>query len=173
MTLELLAAVVAAVAMAGIGLGLRRMSGGRLPRWFVPVAAGAGLLGFTFWNEYSWYGRVSAKLPPEISVVWFSREGQPLRPWTFVVPLTTRFVALDRREIAVHPERPGLRIATLYSFARWQPVGNGLVAVDCDGQRIAMLVQGAAISDRGELSGADWTQPAPDDRTVQAVCEDG
>jgi hypothetical protein len=173
MTLELLAALVAAVAMAGIGLGLRRMSGGRLPRWFVPVAAGAGLLGFTLWNEYSWFGRVSAALPPQMQVVWQDRAGQPLRPWTYILPLTTRFVALDRAATATNPAQPDVRMATLHSFARWQPVQTALVAVNCPRNEVALIVEGATLADDGTLTGAAWTPPLPEDATAAVACERG
>jgi hypothetical protein len=173
MTLELVAAIIAAVGMAGIALGLRRLTGGRLPKWSVPLAAGLGLLGFTFWNEYSWYVRVSAQLPAEMAVVWQARDGQILRPWTYAVPLTTRFVALDRREIALNRDLPDLRMATLYSFARWQPMQSALVAVDCAKRQLALMVEGAVISPQGQLTGAVWTAPAADDATVTTVCAAG
>jgi hypothetical protein len=173
MTLELVAALVAAVGMAGVALALRRMTGERLPKWSVPAAAALGLLGFTLWSEYSWFSRVSAQLPAEAAVVWQARDGQILRPWTYAVPLTSRFVALDRREVALNPDLPDLRMATLYSFARWQPTQSALVAVDCGTGQLALMVEGAKIAPDGQLTGAAWTPPAAGDATVTTVCAAG
>jgi hypothetical protein len=80
MALELVAAIVAGVALSGIAMILRRLSGGRLPKWIVSVAAGAGLIGFTIWSEYDWFSSVSAELPEGVPVVWSEAQPMPLRP---------------------------------------------------------------------------------------------
>ncbi|WP_284165008.1 hypothetical protein [Frigidibacter sp. SD6-1] len=170
MALELIAALAAAFALAGIAMLARRLSGGRMPRWIVPAAAGIGLIGFTIWSEYDWYHRATADLPEGVTVVWQDRGAMPLRPWTYLFPLTTHFVALDRREMAAHPVRPELRMAQVYDFGRWRPVQAALMVFDCAGGRHALLTAGAEVTAEGTLSGADWTVPAADDPVLKAAC---
>ncbi len=173
MALELIAAIIAAAALAGIAHLARRLSGWRLPRWLVPVAAGLGLIGFSVWNEYDWFGRVAAQLPEGVTVVWSQTEPNPMRPWTYLVPMTTRFVALDGRDISTHPANPALRLVRVYNFARWRPVTDGMMVVDCATARQVMLTEGVTIDDTGKLTGADWVTAGPDDAFQQAACREG
>ena len=68
MFLELIATVFAGLAVAGVVMLVNRMTGGKLPRWFVPVAAGLGMIGTTISNEYSWYDRTVATLPEGLEI---------------------------------------------------------------------------------------------------------
>jgi hypothetical protein len=171
MALELLAAIVAAIAMAGVAHLARRLSGGRLPRWTVPGAAAVGLIGFTVWNEYDWFGRVSAELPPGVPVVWSETGADGLRPWTHLVPLTTRFIALDTRNMARHPGNPDLRLAHVYEFARWSPQRDTMIVFDCAGDRRITLTDKVTIDDQGVLSGADWAVAGTEDALQKQACE--
>ena len=47
MVFELIATIVAGFAGAGVALLLNKIFGGRLPRWIMPVAAGAAMLATT------------------------------------------------------------------------------------------------------------------------------
>ena len=121
MALELIAALITAATLGLLAWALRRWFPG-LPKWLVPVAAGLGLIGFTVWSEYDWYDRVSSSLPAEVEVVAVQEEAMPLRPWTYAKPIRMRFAALDHRKTMTHPQAASLRLVTIYSFARWQPV---------------------------------------------------
>lgn len=170
MAIELIAAIVAAIALAGLAHLARRLSGGRLPRWLVPFAGGLGLIGFTIWSEYDWFGRVSAELPQGVVVAWTDSSGSPLRPWTYLVPMTGRFVAIDTREMARHPANADLRMAHIYSFARWKPTEDAMMVFDCAAGRQIMLTDKITITDEGTLSGADWVVAGPEDGFQQAAC---
>jgi hypothetical protein len=170
MALELIAAIVCAFALAGIALLARKLSGNRLPKWLVSVAAGVGLIGFTIWSEYDWFSRVSGELPEGVEVVWHAEQAMPLRPWTYLAPITTKFVAMDRRAMAQHPNNADLRMARLYNFARWQPVVDGLMIFDCAGGRQVMVQDGVEITPDGQLNGAEWATPAADDAFQNAAC---
>lgn len=173
MALELIAAVAASFVLAGIALMLRKLSGNRLPKWFVSVSAAVGLIGFTIWSEYDWFSRVSAELPENVKVVWHAEEGMPLRPWTYVLPITTRFVAIDVKTVAVHPANADLRMARMYSFARWQPVRDGLTVIDCAQNRHVFVAEGIEITDQGELKGGEWTLGAESEGFAKAACSAG
>ena len=170
MALELIAAIVAAIALGGMAYALRRLTGERLPKWFVTVSAAVGLIGFTLWSEYDWFNRVSAELPEGMQVVWTGTEAMPLRPWTFVVPLTSSFVAMDVGRIAEHPKAGNLRIARLFNFARWKPVRDTLMVFDCAAGRQVLVTSGVEIDDAGVLSGAEWVTAGEDDGYQQAAC---
>lgn len=172
MALELIAALIAAAALGLLAWALRRRYRG-LPKWSVPLAAALGLIGFTVWSEYNWFARVSAELPPELEVVAVEAEAMPLRPWTYLVPIKMRFVALDHRKTLAHPQAEGMRLVTLYSFARWKPVTDGLMAVDCTGGRQALVTEGVTITDQGDLVGGDWLVAPAGDPLQAAACEKG
>lgn len=97
---HLIAAVFAALAAAGIGLALRKLSNDRLPKWIVPVLAGLGMLGYQIHVEYSWFDHKKAQLPASTEVVDSATGTEIWRPWTFVFPMTTRFSVLDRESLA-------------------------------------------------------------------------
>lgn len=170
MGLELLAAIVAAVGVAGFAMILRKITGKLLPKWIVPASAGLGLIGFSIWNEYNWFPRVSGELPEGVEVVWQDVEPQLLRPWTYVAPLTVRFLALDTRSLARHPGNDALVMVEMYAFARWRGVEPGLVVVDCANDRSVRLTAEMKIDDAGVLSGGEWVPLAADDATGKRAC---
>jgi hypothetical protein len=170
MGLELLAAIITATAFWGIAHLAWRLSGRRLPRWLMPAAAALGLIGYTVWSEYSWFGRVSSELPPGVEVAWSETAANGLRPWTFLFPLTTRFVALDTREMAAHPANAALRLAPVYDIARWTPPRDGMMVFDCAAGRQVLLTDQVTIDDQGMLSGADWVVPGPEDGFQTLAC---
>ncbi len=172
MAIDLIAALFVA-AVVGMLVWLARRWLPALPRWLVPASAGLALIGYTVWSEYDWYPRMSRQLPPEIEVVATLEEASPFRPWSFLAPATTSFVALDHRKTLSHPQKADLRMVTLYSFARTGGMTEGLMAVDCAGARQALIVEGAQITDAGELTGAEWRPAVTEDRLQQAACKEG
>lgn len=163
MFLVLVAVVFAGLAGAGTAMILARLTGGRLPRWTAPAAAGAAMLTATIASEYAWYPRVSGALPPGVVVAHAVEARAPWRPWTYLRPHVERFVAIDAGAIRRNAEEPGLRMVDLYLYGRWAPVRAVQVAVDCAGGRRA---------DPGE--GADgpraWRAVGPDDPILRAAC---
>jgi hypothetical protein len=172
MALELIAALIAAATLGLMAWALRRLVPG-LPKWLVPVAAGLGLIGFTIWSEYNWFSRVSAELPAGFAVAGAEATTSPLRPWTFLFPLITRFQAIDTGQIAQHPARADLVMAPVFAFVRWQNPQSALVVFDCAGNRRVPVVEGMQIDASGQLSGADWVVLDGKDELQQAACREG
>ncbi|WP_225029714.1 hypothetical protein [Xinfangfangia pollutisoli] len=172
MALELVGALIAAAALGLFAWALRRWFPG-LPKWLVPVAAGLGLIGTTVVLEYGWYARVSAQLPPGYQVVHVENQSMPLRPWTYLWPIHMGFVALDASKTMTHPQVPTLRMVTLYSFARWKPVEQALMAVDCAASRRVLVTAGVEITAEGQLRGGEWQVVEPDDTLQEAACREG
>lgn len=172
MALELIGALVAAAAFGLFVWALRRRFAS-LPKWSVPVAAASGLIFTTLWLEYTWFSRVSGELPAGIEVVKVEEEAMPLRPWTYLKPITMRFWALDQRKKMIHPQVGTLRIVPLLKFARWRPVEDGLMAVDCAGNRRVPVIEGVEITEDGTLKGAEWEIASDGDKLQEAACREG
>ncbi len=114
---HLIAALVAAVAGAGIALLLRSLSRKRLPKWLIPAFAGLGMLAYTIHYEYTWFDTKQARLPAG-SVVVASEVGEMLwRPWTMLFPMPLGYTVLDTANAQVEETSQG-RVArfVLYRF---------------------------------------------------------
>lgn len=170
MAIELIAAIVAAFGLGGIALLLRKLSGGRIPKWVVPASAGLGMAAYAIWSEYDWYGRNAASLPEGVVVVQTEATPSPLRPWTFAFPFVSKFAAVDTRAIAAHPTAPDLQMARIYFFGRWLAVRDGIMVFDCAQGRQVLVTEGMEIDAQGVLTGAEWVTPAADDGFQRAVC---
>ena len=149
---------------------VRRVSGRALPAWTVSAAAALGLIGTTVYLEYNWFDRVSAELPEGMTVVWQSQEVSALRPWTMAAPMTTRFIAMNTRDIAAHPNNANLRMAQLFNFVRWQPMDNTLMVFDCAAGRQVLVTEGISITEDGQLQGTDWVTAAENDQFQATAC---
>ncbi|MFC3616658.1 hypothetical protein ACFORG_23195 [Lutimaribacter marinistellae] len=171
MFLELIGTVFAGIAVAGLVMLLGKVTGGRLPRWMTPVAAGLAMIAVTISSEYSWFSRTTAALPEGLVVAQTVEKRAFYQPWTYVTPYVNRFVAADIATMQSHPERPDQKIAQLYFFGRWAAVEKLPVAFDCAENRRAMLGDGVEFDAAGELVDADWVVAPPGDPLVQTVCE--
>lgn len=171
MFIELIATVFAGIACAGIVMLLNIMTGRRLPKWLMPVAAGAGMLGMTVSNEYTWFGRTVERLPEGVDVAMTVDEQSWLRPWTQIWPYTKRFVAVDVGTVRRNDSLPDQRLADLYFFGRWSPVNQAPMLFDCAEDRSALLIDGADFAADGSVADADWQAMTADDPILQKVCE--
>lgn len=173
MILDIVAALSAGAGVAGVVMMLRWMLRGRLPRWTIPAAVGAGIIAFSIWSEYSWYPRVTGALPSGVPVVLAPADPSPLRPWTYVFPLTTRFVALDRTTMATSAENPAIRRAEAMVVQRWHSTNRIPMGFDCAQGRQATLGEGAELSPDGTLTGAPWLEVGTEDVMQKAACREG
>lgn len=173
MFLELIATFVAGIACAGIAMLVNIATGRRLPKWTIPIAAGAGMLAMTISNEYTWYARTVEQLPEGLAVAMTVEEQSWVRPWTQIWPYTKRFVAVDQATVRTNEAVPGQRLVDLYFFGRWSAVNQAPMLFDCAGSRSALLIDGAEFAADGSLTGADWQALAPDDALLRTACKDG
>ena len=170
MLLEFVAALAAALCAAGLAMMGRRLSGNRLPRFMIPVAAGAGMIGFAIWSEYSWYGRTADALPEGFAVARSVEERSWFRPWTYAVPFVSRFAAVDVGRAKTNPGLPGQVMVDVYLFARHLPTARVPLVIDCVAGREARLGEGVSFADDGGLVGAEWVPMDPDDPVRSIVC---
>lgn len=170
MLLDLIATAAAAFAAAGVLLFVVRVLRIRLPKWIIPVAAGGAMLGYAIWAEYSWYPRVVAALPQTVVVASASEESAWWRPWTYLVPLTSRFIAVDAGGAKTHPAAPDQRLVEVLLIARWQGTVRVPVLYDCAGARRADLIDGAQFAGDGTVADAEWRDLPADDPVLAAAC---
>ncbi|MFQ6776570.1 hypothetical protein V6Z69_15315 [Cereibacter sphaeroides] len=173
MVMDLLATLAAGAGLAGIALLLRFLSRRRLPKWIVPIAAGAGMLFFSIWNEYTWYPRVAAALPAEVVMISTPEDRVGLRPWTMLFPVTTRFMALDRTGLLRSESDPGIRRADVVVVQRWHNTQRVPMAFDCEGRRTANLETGSELRPDGTLTGTGWSPVGEEDELLKAACREG
>lgn len=171
MFVELIATIFAGIACAGVAMLLNQLTGKRLPRWITPIAAGAGMIGMTISNEYTWFGRTTADLPEGLEIAMTVEEQSWLRPWTQVWPYTKRFVAVDTATARTNDAFPDQKLADLYFFGRWSPVNLAPMLFDCADARAALLIDGAEFNADGSIANADWEAMPPDDPILQTLCE--
>ncbi|PKQ12698.1 MAG: hypothetical protein CVT70_07175 [Alphaproteobacteria bacterium HGW-Alphaproteobacteria-1] len=166
MFFELIATFAAGIGAAAAVVALAHMTGGRLPRYTAPAAAGLAMLAYAIWSEYSWAARTAGTLPDGVEVLVEIPETRPWKPWTLVVPQVTRFMALDRAGVQSNPEAPGVLLADVYLFARWNPPARLPQLVDCL-NRARAEVSEAALADPSQ---AAWRSAPEDDPLLEALC---
>jgi hypothetical protein len=170
MLYELIATVAAGFLGGGVAMLLRWLSRGQLPRFLVPTLAGLAMISFVIWSDYTWYGRSTAALPPSFEVFFSNSERPAWRPWTLLVPVTTRFAAVDHASERRNEGVPDQIMADVYLFARFVPTYRRTVLIDCAGMRRADVGEGTQFADDGAVTGANWTPLPPDDALAGAVC---
>ena len=116
---HLIAIAVSGLGAAGIGLFLRFLSRKKLPRWIIPVFAGAGMLAYQINFEYSWFDLKQAQLPEGSVVVSTESPNQVWRPWTMVYPMINAFTVLDMNNM-IQREQEGDTIVrfVMYRFEK-------------------------------------------------------
>lgn len=163
MFLELIAVFVAGFVGAGVMLAAAKLSGGRLPRWLVPVGAGAAMLIATVSLEYSWFERTRASLPEGTVILHSEAGGAPWRPWSYVIPVTNRFWALNTSTRLTNAAAPERVLAQVVQQARWAKPEGRVVMVDCTARVWAEAVP--------EGTDPTWRQDGTGLPIVATLCE--
>lgn len=167
---ELVATVFAGLGAAGIALMLRKISGQKLPRYLVPVFAGLGMLVFQIYGEYNWYSHQLSLLPKDVVVVKAVEEQINWKPWTYIKPQISRFMAVDVKNSAANSNNTSLVLANLYLFERRQAAMNVKLVIDCQAQKRANFTEQLVLPAPGEASGADFITISDDEKTLLSVC---
>lgn len=171
MLFELIAAIVAGFAGAGIVMLTNKALGGRLPRWLAPAGAGLAMLAMTITNEYSWYPRTAQGLPDGLIVAETVEDRAVYRPWTYLVPFVSRFIAVDTASMLTNDAVADQRLVDVYLFARWTPPRKRSVVVDCAEGWRADVNESSTFGADGELVGVDWRDVGADDPIVRGTCD--
>lgn len=173
MFLELIATFIAGFAAAGVAIALRKFTGGRLPVWLVPIVAGGAMIGVAIWSEYTWFDRTIENLPEGIELAESNASSQLYRPWTYIVPLEDRFIAVDVGTMQSHEAQPDQFMADLYLWERWRPIVKYPALFDCAGSRRALVPADATYGSDGTVEGAIWNKVPGDDPVLSTACKEG
>ena len=165
---ELVATIVAGVGASGAVLAINLATRGRLPKWAMPLAAGAAMIAMAIWFEMSWASRTESALPEGVVVAETVSQSAWWRPWTYVWPQATRLVAVDTGSIRTNPAAPGTRLVDLYLFARGQPPSKVPQLIDCAAQARADVTD-AALADP---AAAVWRPLTAGSTLAEASCKE-
>lgn len=170
MLLELIATVAAGVVAAALMMMLRFVVRGKLPGSAVPIAAGLAMLAYAVWSEQTWFDRRVEALPEGFEVVSSVETQAWFRPWTYIVPMTSRFMAADIAGMRRNEAVPDQALLEVLLAARWMPDALLPVLIDCAGKRRADIVDGAEMDDDGRLIDAKWYDLDAGDLLLEKVC---
>ncbi len=167
MIFELIATFAVGIGAAGLALVAGHLSRGRLPRYVAPIVAGIAMLIYAVWSEYTWAERTVGTLPESVEVLVSVDETRFWKPWTYVVPQTTRLMVLDRAGVQTNPAAPSMLLADIYLFGRWAPPVKRPQLVDCaNGARADVSEE--ALSDPSQ---AEWMAVGAEDPLIKALCQ--
>ncbi len=167
MLLTFFGAIAVGVLAACVAFIVRRFYGVNA-RFLIPLSAGAGMLGFTVWNDYTWFGRNAAGLPETVEVARTIEKSWVIQPWTLLVPVVTRFQAVNRASVARNAATPDVARATIYLVARFQPTFETVQLFDCAAGRRADSAD--APEDGGLPAQGAWVTVGLDDPLLSVVC---
>ncbi|MFT6169441.1 MAG: hypothetical protein ACJAR9_001560 [Celeribacter sp.] len=168
MLLEFIATLSLGAGAAGIVLLVQKLTGGTLPRWAMPAAAGLAMFAFAVWSEYSWSARSMKALGPDAVVASEVKQKQIWRPWTFFAPVTTRLIAFSGTDIL---DIDGTVVVDMYLLSRWQDGAVVPAAFDCLLNRRADLFNGRGDDIETTLKSADWLAVGADDLVLRTACD--
>ncbi|EKE70857.1 hypothetical protein [Celeribacter baekdonensis] len=168
MLLEFIATITAGVGAAGFILGLQKLTRIKFPKWAMPAAAGAAMLAFAIWSDYSWYNRALDGIGEGKVVATTIEKSQVWRPWTYLVPVTTRFIALDKDGATVED---GTVMTDMYLMARRGDAAIVPTAFDCIQGRRADLVGLKKGPINEMLAQADWYAMQSDNPILRTACD--
>lgn len=167
MLFELIATISMGFIAAAVILVVQKTFRLSLPKWAMPVAAGLGMITFTVWSEYAWFDRHHEAIGRDKIIATKVEKSQPWRPWTYIFPVTTRFIALDKDGAEVID---GTVVTSIYLLSRWQDGAIVPAAFDCILSRRADLFSGRDDI-KTKLATAEWTVMGSDDPTLRAACD--
>ena len=171
MFFELIGTIVAGAAVALLVWAINRALGGRLPKWLMPASAGVAMILATISSEYSWFDRSVGNMPEGFVVATTVEETAFFRPWTYVAPYVTRYVAVDQASIRTNEAQPGQRIVDLVFYGRWARTAKVPMLFDCAGARRADIVDGIEFGENGAVVNASWITVDQADPVLTAACE--
>jgi|SRR5690554_298547 len=144
----LVATLICGLGAAGIALAIRSLSAKRAPKWLIPVFAGAGMLGYLIYGEYTWYDHKRSLLPDEAVVVHLEQEKIFFRPWTFAFPYVTAFSTVDTSSISRDTPDSDILRFTLYRFSQTvtDAVSHRVHLINCLSQELVPLASDGSPS---------------------------
>lgn len=167
---SLIAAIVAGFAGAGIGMGLRKLSRGRLSQGIVPVCAGTLMVLVTISTEYAWFQANLNQMPADTIVVTERHQQAWYQPWTIVRPWVRGFISFSPSETVEVAPDSSVYAAQMQIRERWQPAMVRPVVVDCMNLQRFDVTDETEFDDTGQPLNTSAVGAGPDDPIVTMVC---
>lgn len=160
------ATMVSGLGAAGLALGLRAITANKAPKWIIPVFAGAGMLAYLIYGEYTWYEHKKSLLPENSVIVSTESEAVLWRPWTFLKPQVTAFSVIDTQGIVRNTTDQDVVTFTLYRFEQTvsDAVSHRMHILNCASRELIPL------GSDGQPRVDNMKNLAPGDALLQAVC---
>lgn len=168
---NLLGPIMAGIGTVGVLLFLKRILKIPMPGWIVPIGAAAGMMGAHMINEYTWYSRFSAELPDTMVVIDKGSSKHWLEPWTYLLPKTNRFAAIDRSSLKINEANPDLVMGEVLLFERYTPTAHVREIADCTNNRTMAVQPGAKLDDTGMPERLNWVERDAEHPIVNAMCK--
>ena len=166
---ELLATVIAGIGAAGIALLLRKFIS--IQKYWVPIFAGIGMLTFQVHGEYTWFRHQSSLLPQGVVVVRTIESHSWWRPWSYLMPHTLQFVAMDSKNASSNQYNPDLKLVDLYFFEHRQPARRIKQVIHCTLQQRALYSDSLPLPKAGDTLDTNWQPLAADDPMLAELCK--
>ena len=156
--ISILLAVIIGLAVAGlVHLPLRLLPMGKKTRMAITVfAAGAGMLCYQIYDEYTWYQRAGTRLGPQMQIIQSFEETSLLRPWARKWPYVSRFTAISHAETKTNDAQPNMFIVTTYLTERNRPTLKLRLIVDCAQSRRTYFDNRIQFDETGAPVDAPW-----------------
>lgn len=116
---HLLGVLISGLACGGIAFMLIKLSKNRLPKWLIPIGAGAGMLGILMIFNYAWYQDKLDLLVYkgiEAEVIDTQRHTNFFKPWGYLYPAISQFTFLDGKSQVIEAQGKKLVQFNQYTF---------------------------------------------------------
>lgn len=169
---HLIGVLISGLACGGLGYFLIKLSGNRLPKWLIPIGAGAGMLGLLLMLNYSWYEDKLDQLAykkVEVEVLEVKRERNFFKPWSYLYPAISQFTFLDGKSQVQHLDGRKLVQFNQYTFYQEYKdrIETRFYLLECISQELVETNQ------QGELLPSSKFEQLPRDAKIYTLlCKD-
>lgn len=171
MLMQFIAAITAGVAGGLLAFALRHMSKGRAPKWLIPIFAGGAMLAATISMEYGWYDRTRANLAEDVIVASTVQGTTFYRPWTYLFPMTERFIAVDMQTVRTNNAIQEQIRANVWLFDRTRGTSRLEVLFDCAGKQSMAVLPDTERDANGNVTAPVWNTTGSDADIVNTACD--
>ena len=170
MFLGYVGAIVGGISLAALLLVVSKTFRLKLPGWMYPAAAGLGMISLTIYTEYSWFDRTREQLPQDVEVVEAFEHSAVYRPWTYLVPMIDRFMAVDHTSARLNEAVDNVVLIDVYLLERFTPVLIATQFIHCETGERMLLGEDSVLDDNGLPLDEAWRPLGLDDPIVTSVC---
>ncbi|OKH88161.1 hypothetical protein [Thalassospira sp. TSL5-1] len=164
--------IVVGFACAGIIMLGFRLTGRKAPKYLIPLTAALGMFGYMIWDDYSWFDRISARLPDNVIVTETFTANTPYKPWTLINPPIDRFTAIDAGKNVANPQNPLQKQITTVYLQKGHPAMATTRLIDCDSKQAGFITPATNLDHNGFPTDDIKMEPlAANDPALKAACQ--